>query len=101
MSDGYRSSKVWLGIHKTEGKPGNLMYVLIDDRAAFDFIDLPEGGNASVRHKAIDEGTQYIIFQFWIKEFQKLDNAFGLMAYQFKKVAAARLPSSPVQESRG
>jgi hypothetical protein len=88
MSDVFRSSKVYLAIHKPEGKPGNLMYILVDDRSAFDFIDLPEGGNARVRHKAIDEANQYIIFQFWIKDFQKLDDAFALMAYQFKNLAA-------------
>jgi hypothetical protein len=89
MSDTYRSdSKVWLGVHRTDGMPGNLMYVLMENRDCFDFIDLPEGGNARVRHKAIEQGKQHIIFQFWIKEFQKIDDAFGLMAYQFKNLAA-------------
>lgn len=98
MSDRFHSSKVYLAVHKTEGTAegtaGNLMYILIDDRAGFDLIDLPEGGNARVRHKAIFEVNQHIIFQFWIKEFQKLDDAFGLMAYQFKNLAAAKAVSA-------
>jgi hypothetical protein len=90
MREQHLSTKAFLAVHKTDGMPGNLMYILVDDRSVFDLIDLPEGGNARVRHKAINEGKQYIVFQFWIKEFQKLDDAFGLMAYYFKKVAVAR-----------
>jgi hypothetical protein len=88
MSVTHVNTKAFVGIHRSEA-PGNLMYVLLEDRTAFDLIDLPEGGNARVRHKAI-QGTQYIIFQFWIKQFQQIDDAFGLMAYQFKNLAAAR-----------
>jgi hypothetical protein len=89
MNADYKNSSVFLAVHKM-AVGGNLMYILIDDRDLFDLIDLPEGGNARVRHKAIDEGKQHIVFQFWIKEFQKLDDAFGLMAYQFKNLATAK-----------
>jgi hypothetical protein len=88
-SDKYKNAKAFLAVHKVDGG-GNLMYVLIDDRGLFDLIDLPEGGNARVRHKAIYEGKQHIVFQFWIKEFQTLDDSFGLMAYQFKNLVAAK-----------
>jgi hypothetical protein len=90
MTERFLSSKVYLAVHKTQGTAGNLMYILIDDRAVFDLIDLPEGGNARVRHKAIFEAKQHIVFQFWNKEFQKIDDAFGLMAYQFKNLVAAK-----------
>jgi hypothetical protein len=88
MSEKYKSAKVHLGIH-CYGDDGNLMYVLIDDKSAFDLINLPEGGNAAVRHKAIDNGKQHIIFQHWFPVFWKIDEAFRIEAYQFKKFAAA------------
>jgi hypothetical protein len=66
MSDHHRSTKAFLAVHKNEGTPGNLMYILIDDRATFDLIDLPEGGNDKVRSKVIDHGGQYVIFQHWL-----------------------------------
>lgn len=87
MSRSHVSTKAFVGIHKSDA-PGNLMYILLDDRAAFDLIDLLEGGNAAVRHKVIYEGSQRIVFQFWVKEFQQIDTAFGLMGYQFKNLAA-------------
>ncbi|MFL6314749.1 MAG: hypothetical protein ACJ71W_21805 [Terriglobales bacterium] len=87
-NDNYKNASAFLAVHKIDGG-GNLMYILIDDRDLFNLIDIPERGNARVRHKAIYEGKQHIIFQFWIKGFQKLDDAFGLMAYQFKNLAAA------------
>jgi hypothetical protein len=67
MSELHVSSKAFVGIHKSE-RPGNLMYILLEDRAAFDLIDLPEGGNEKVRTKAIDHGDQYVIFQYWIEK---------------------------------
>jgi hypothetical protein len=68
MADHFKSSKGFVAVHTTEGHPGNLMYILLDDRATFDLIDLPEGGNDKVRHKAIEvrEQQQHIVFQYWL-----------------------------------
>jgi hypothetical protein len=89
MIENYKSAKVHLGIHSYDGD-GNLMYVLIDDKSAFDFINLPEGGNAAVRHKAIENGKQHIIFQHWSPVFWKIDEACRIDAYRFKRFVAAK-----------
>ena len=95
MSEGYRYGSVHLAVHKNEGVAGNLMYILIDDRSLFDLIDLPEGGDAAVRHKAIN-GEQRIVFQHWIPGVAKIMNAFGFMAYDFKRFATERAASAHV-----
>jgi hypothetical protein len=56
-------SKAFIGVHRSDRRAGTLIYVIIEDRAAFDLIDLPEGGNETLRHKVIDDGKQYICFQ--------------------------------------
>jgi hypothetical protein len=53
---------------------GNLTYVILEDRAAFDSIDLPvtDHGPKPKGHvltKNID-GPQYVVFQFWIDKPQ-------------------------------
>jgi hypothetical protein len=84
-----KRGKVYLALHKNEGMAGNLMYILVDDRSMFDLIDLPEGGDAAVRHKVIS-GEQHIIFQHWIPGMSKIMNAFGFMAYDFKRFCEAK-----------
>jgi hypothetical protein len=86
---GHKYGSVFLGVHQFDGMKGNTMYVIIDDRSMFDLIDLPEGGNAAVRHKVIS-GEQHIIFQHWIPGISKIMNAFGSMAYDFKKFCEAK-----------
>jgi hypothetical protein len=68
MSHKHNSSTGFVAVNKDDDRPGNLIYILVDDRAVFDLIDLPEGGNEKVRAKAIDSGSQYVIFQFWLKK---------------------------------
>jgi hypothetical protein len=62
-----------IGVHQSNRTPGNTIYVLIDDRAAFDLIDLRQRDNGKVLTKVIDykppfsdEGPQYLIFQHWL-----------------------------------
>lgn len=54
-------------IHKMDEIPGNLIYVVIDDQAAFDLIDLPEGGKdkAQLRHKVLNYDQKMIVFQYF------------------------------------
>jgi hypothetical protein len=66
-------SSGWVGVHTSAKFPGNTIYVGIDDRAAFDLIDLPQGDNGKVLTKVIDykppfndAGPQYLIFQHWL-----------------------------------
>lgn len=56
----------FVGIHKMDF-PGTTIYVIIEERSAFDLIDLPENGNEDVRHKCLEAHGQYIVFQYWIK----------------------------------
>lgn len=58
----------YVGVHRSKDVPGNTIFVIINERAAFDLIDLPEGGNAKVRTKVIDCGPQYLVFQFWLEK---------------------------------
>ena len=96
MSDNYKSCKAHVGIHSDDGRR-NLMYILIDDKSAFDFIDLPEGGNVAVRRKALDNGKAHIIFQYWCPVFQKIDQAFRSDAYWFKQsIAKSQEPKAGV-----
>lgn len=48
------------------------MYVIFEDRAAFDLIDLPMTDHGPKSHghvitKNID-GDQYVVFQYWIEK---------------------------------
>ncbi len=65
-ADGYGTTRSSLIVLRSAKIPGTLMYIVLDDRAVFDLIDLPEGGNERVRHKAIVTDTQHVIFQFWL-----------------------------------
>ncbi|MFL6311609.1 MAG: hypothetical protein ACJ71W_05845 [Terriglobales bacterium] len=85
MSNKHKTGKAYLAIHKTD-QPGNLMYVIIDDRALFDLIDLPENGDVKVRYKVV-KGEQHIIFQHFSQVLSKVDFALWTMAYDFKKLA--------------
>lgn len=66
MVECFSDSSAFVAVHRPKNCPGNLMYIILNDREAFDLIDLPEGGNGNVRHKTIDDGTQYVVFQFWL-----------------------------------
>jgi hypothetical protein len=63
--------QAYVGVHRI-GESGTTIFVVMEDRAAFDLIDLPlydhgkkpNGGH--VITKSIDEKRQHIIFQFWI-----------------------------------
>ncbi len=59
--DNYYHCNAFIGVHE-----GNLVYVLIDDRATFDAIDLPntEHDNGCIS-KVQDTGALHIVFQFW------------------------------------
>lgn len=61
-------SSDYVGVHE----PGNLVYVLIEDRAKFDLIALPktdhrEHGGKAVLSKNMDHGGVRLVFQHWIK----------------------------------
>jgi hypothetical protein len=58
----------YVGVHRCENSPGNTIFVIVEDRAAFDLIDLQEGGNAKVLTKVIECGRQYLVFQFWLEK---------------------------------
>jgi hypothetical protein len=107
-------SKAFIGVHRPE-RPGTLIFVIIDDRAAFDLIDLPEGGNEKVRHKAIDDGKSHVIFQYWLdgsvschgrplpgKSFRSQNrfDQFSLGIAEFPSAShALLLPAFPHQEN--
>jgi hypothetical protein len=74
-ASGFESTQAFLTVHRSVTIPGNLMYIILDNRAAFDLIDLPEDGNEKVRHKAIQTETQYLIFQFWLDHDFREDGA--------------------------
>ncbi len=59
--DNYYHCNAFIGVHE-----GNLVYVLIDNRATFDAIDRQssEHDNGCIS-KVQDTGTLYIVFQFW------------------------------------
>jgi hypothetical protein len=68
----------YLGVHADGKFPGNTIYVIIEDRAAFDLLDLPETNHGKVLSKVIDHkptenpGTpQYVIFQFWLEKLTR------------------------------
>jgi hypothetical protein len=65
MTADSKHCKGFVGVHRSE-RPGTLIYIIIEDRAVFDLIDLPEGGTEKVRHKAIEDGKQHVIFQYWL-----------------------------------
>jgi hypothetical protein len=49
------------------------MYVILENRPAFDLIDLPMTDHGPKPHghvitKNIDHGEMYIVFQFWIEK---------------------------------
>jgi hypothetical protein len=72
MADSYSHGKAFVSVHKSENRPGNLMYVILDDRATFDLIDLPVTDHGPKEHghvitKHIETGPQYVVFQHWIK----------------------------------
>ena len=58
--------KAYVGVHP-DTSTGDLIYIILDDRNVFDSIQLPEGGDDKVRHKALETERQYIVFQHWIQ----------------------------------
>lgn len=71
-------SQAYVGIVPSIMTPGTgTIYVIIDDRAAFDLLDLPmtDHGPKPTGHvlsKVIDGACWYIIFQHWIKHAAEL-----------------------------
>lgn len=75
MLDNFAASSAFVTIHKhpPEKGGGNLMYVVFEDRPAFDLIDLPMTDHGTKSHghvitKNIDHENQYIVFQFWVEK---------------------------------
>lgn len=75
MSQNDAHCQAYLAVHRSERFPGNTIFVIVEDRAAFDLIDLPvtdHGPKESGGHvitKTIEHGLHYmIIFQFWIQK---------------------------------
>ena len=72
MSDNFAATSAFFTVHKSE-KGGNLMYVILEGRPAFDLIDLPMTDHGPKPHghvltKNIDQEEQYIVFQYWIEK---------------------------------
>ncbi len=59
--DNYYHCNAFIGVHE-----GNLVYVLIDNGATFDAINLPatEHDNGCIS-KTQDTGALHLVFQFW------------------------------------
>jgi hypothetical protein len=75
MLDNFAHSHAGVTVHKRQEGGGNLMYVIFEERAAFDLIDLPmtdhgpkPDGHGHVLSKNIDHDGQYIVFQYWIEK---------------------------------
>jgi hypothetical protein len=74
MPDDFATSPTYVVVHKHPKPPGgNLMYVILENRPAFDLIDLPMTDHGPKPHghvitKNIDRGNLYIVFQFWIEK---------------------------------
>lgn len=72
MPDNFATSKTFVTVHKdAEGR--NLMYVILEDRAAFDLLNLPSTDHGPKPHgrvitKTIDHENQYIVFQYWMEK---------------------------------
>jgi hypothetical protein len=71
MSDNFKTGSAFVAVHKNPARPGNLMYIIINDRATFDLIDLPPTDHGPMPHghvisKNIEHGDQYLVFQCWI-----------------------------------
>lgn len=72
MADDFKTSSAFVVVHKEPGRAGNLMYVILEDRDAFDLIDLPMTDHGPKPHghvltKNID-GEEYVVFQFWLEK---------------------------------
>ena len=73
MADNFESGSAYVVVHKNSVRPGNLMYVILENREAFDLVDLPLTDHGRKPHghvltKNIEHGDQYIVFQFWIEK---------------------------------
>jgi hypothetical protein len=73
MSDNFKTSSAFVTVHKVANRGGNLMYVIFEDRPAFDLIDLPMTDHGPQPHghvitKNIEQGEQYLVFQYWIEK---------------------------------
>jgi hypothetical protein len=73
LSDNFETSSAFVTVHKVAQRGGNLMYIIFEDRAAFDLIDLPMTDHGLKPHghvitKNIEHEQQYLVFQFWIEK---------------------------------
>jgi hypothetical protein len=70
----FETDNSYLCVHGKSTGRGNLIYVIVANRAAFDLIDLPLRDNGPkengghVLSKASFTGSLDIIFQFWIAQ---------------------------------
>lgn len=67
----FAAGNAGVAVHGRKGGV-NVIYVILDDRAVFDLIDLPLTDHGPKPHghvitKAID-GPQYVIFQYWLEK---------------------------------
>ena len=73
MPDDFATSPTFVAIHKNAERGGNLIYVILENRCAFDLIDLPPTDHGPRPHghvltKNIDHGEMYVVFQYWIEK---------------------------------
>ena len=72
MNPNFATSQAFVTVHKDE-KGHNLMYVIFEDRAAFDLLNLPLTDHGPKPHghvitKNVEHDNQYIVFQYWIEK---------------------------------
>jgi len=73
LNDNFAAVSAFFTVHKYTKRGGNLIYVILEDRPAFDLIDLPMTDHGPKPHghvitKNIDHENQYIVFQFWVEK---------------------------------